>query len=62
MGIAKADDARRDNAAGKDEGVTFGYVRRGQAVSWADLLQRAGPGHAGQRAGVEALSGPAYST
>jgi len=36
MGIAKADDARRDNAAGKDEGVTFGHVRRGQAVSsWA---------------------------
>ena len=54
----EADDARRDDAAGKDEGMTFRHVRRSQAVSsWADLLQRAGPGHAGQRASVDALSG-----
>jgi hypothetical protein len=38
--------------------VTLGHVRRSQAVPpWANLLQRASPYHADQRAGVEALSG-----
>jgi hypothetical protein len=37
--------------------VTFRHVRRRQPVSsWADLLQRPGPGHARQRARVDTLS------